>query len=419
MALYDPILFQLPICEPIEIDEKNLVMFGDLPKPLLSYGFNTFIYDLKNKMEDTKNFNKLELNIANRIDIKIKNYNMSLSQVVQKIFPDYKIISRAFYKLWEMLMIFNLVDTDNFVGAFLCESPGSFVQATLYYRKYHSFFNDKDRYYVMSLDDREDERVPKLDKSFIEKNSKYIFDHPTTSKGEDNGDILKSLVRNNFKRHFDTIKEKADLVTADVGKPWENENYQAQEGFVLILSEACLALKCQKKNGHFVLKIFESFTNPTIKLIALLQNHYENIFIHKPLTSHDSNSERYIICHKFKDNAEKTISIMEHIIDEYNKLSSLQKNIFVNDILLNVKIDKNVSEIIKKCNIESSFLQCKTMQNMVSYMEKNKGIVDFNEDKEKQIQYTTLWCDIFLLKNYDKKILEKLLKSKIYNNIKS
>ena len=44
-------------------------------------------------------------------------------------------MSRAFYKMWEMLILFNLADDDNFTYAALAEGPGAFIQAVIKYRE--------------------------------------------------------------------------------------------------------------------------------------------------------------------------------------------------------------------------------------------------------------------------------------------
>ncbi len=411
---YNPSIHLLPQCtlNMNDIDFKDSIVIAEYPKPLLTLGFNPYIYEMKDKMADSDKFNKLELNIVNRIDVRIKNYNKSLSVVSSEIFPDdYRVITRAFYKLWEIMTLFNLMDVENFTGAFLCESPGSFVQSALYYRKFHKLLSKKDHFYVMSLDDRENRDVPKLEKTFIGKYNDYITDHPTDSNGPDNGDITKALVRNNFQKHFDSRKEKAHLVTADAGKPWMNENLQEQEAFILILSEACLALRCQAKGGNFVLKIFESFTMPMVRLIYLLKLCYENVYIYKPLTSHDTNSEKYLICCNFKDNASKIVESFESIIISYNKSYSINKMSFITEFFY-FNVENSFLDIIRQSNLSILELQCTTLNNSVQYMERKKGQGDFEEDREKQIENTKLWLDIFFVRGVDKKILNRILKAK-------
>jgi 23S rRNA U2552 (ribose-2'-O)-methylase RlmE/FtsJ len=56
----------------------------------------------------------------------------------------------------------------------------------------------------------------------------------------------------------------------------------------------------QKKGGHFVLKVFDTFSSSMIELMYLLTYLYEEVSITKPLTSRPANSEKYILCTKFK-----------------------------------------------------------------------------------------------------------------------
>ena len=52
----------------------------------------------------------------------------------------------------------------------------------------------------------------------------------------------------------------------------------------------------QKHKGKFILKIFDSFMQHTIDLIAILSSFYEQVYITKPNTSRYANSEKYIVC---------------------------------------------------------------------------------------------------------------------------
>ena len=50
----------------------------------------------------------------------------------------------------------------------------------------------------------------------------------------------------------------------------------------------------QKKNGHFVLKIFDIFEDCTIDILYLLSSFYEKVIVMKPYTSRYANSEKYV-----------------------------------------------------------------------------------------------------------------------------
>ena len=67
----------------------------------------------------------------------------------------------------------------------------------------------------------------------------------------------------------------------------------------MILSEIFAAISVQKKNGHFILKVFDILTETSINLIYLLFLCYKKVYIYKPKTSRPTNSEKYIICKYF------------------------------------------------------------------------------------------------------------------------
>ena len=52
-------------------------------------------------------------------------------------------------------------------------------------------------------------------------------------KSRDNGDITDVKTISNFKRDIKKNKKYANLVTADGGFEWNNENYQEQEAYRL------------------------------------------------------------------------------------------------------------------------------------------------------------------------------------------
>ena len=77
--------------------------------------------------------------VVNKFEHFIKGYDDNLNNQTLKYFKmkksDPKILSRAFYKMLEMLFLFDLADQSNLTYAALAEGPGSFLQAVLMYRK--------------------------------------------------------------------------------------------------------------------------------------------------------------------------------------------------------------------------------------------------------------------------------------------
>jgi len=56
----------------------------------------------------------------------------------------------------------------------------------------------------------------------------------------------------------------------------------------------------QSLNGTLILKIFDSYSSAMIDIIYMLSCFYKEVFIIKPNTSRYANSEKYLVCKKFK-----------------------------------------------------------------------------------------------------------------------
>ncbi len=296
--------------------------------PMIKLGFNKNIYDIKDKYGNI--VKKYGINKCHSINyyehlIKIKekneyiNYPKSISLVAIKYFNitnnKPKILSRAFYKLWEILIDFNDILTknkENIICAHLAEGPGSFIQASILYReKYNP--NNKDKYYGITLHS-ENKEVPNMDKEFIKYYSNKYINYETSK--ENNGDLTNPTI---IKKFANTFKDKkAHFITADGGFPWTNENLQEQEAFKLILGEIITALSIQDIKGNFVCKIFDTYCLSTVKLILLCQQYYEKVYIIKPFTSRQTNSEKYLVCKNFKGITNETLNKLYEILSKAN-----------------------------------------------------------------------------------------------------
>jgi len=70
----------------------------------------------------------------------------------------------------------------------------------------------------------------------------------------------------------------------------------------------------QKKGGSFVLKVFDTYTSTMTEIIYLLTYLYEEVIFIKPTMSRPANSEKYLVCMRFKQvyNLEAMIQKMIH-----------------------------------------------------------------------------------------------------------
>ena len=191
----------------------------------------------------------------------------------------FRSVSRAFYKLMEILVSFNPTFVKkNIESLHLCEAPGGFIQASL----------------VMYGD-----RINKFFTTSIESSIKYHKDIKKNTKGT----ILSADITDykTSEHIFDNCPENGyALITAD-GAFDVSDNYEDQEKstYDLLFNEIALALSCQSTGGNFILKMFDCLQPRTWNLIVWLQKCYKEVYICKPPSSRPVNSEKYCVCLNF------------------------------------------------------------------------------------------------------------------------
>jgi len=409
----------LPVVYKIQASKDDIFSYNEKPEfsknidyPKFSFGFQHFVHQSKTKMEVTKQFEgkKKVYYIVNKFERYVDDYESDVNNISKAYFdiePRPNILSRAFYKLWEIFFMFDLIDisgTSDFVSAHLAEGPGSFIQATMFYRdKFAKKGTSKnDKYYAITLHAEDIQKhVPKLEENFIEYYNKekpsrfmmhrtYPKEQARQSKNKDNGDLTDPKTIQLFGGNF--TKQKANLVTADGGFDWKNENIQEQEAFKLILAQIITALKIQAKGGNFICKIYESFTKVSSKFISILSSFYKDIYITKPLMSRASNSEKYIVCINFTDSKDKDskISKLDNILDKMNKNRNLV------DIFPEFKITNEFQTTLIKLNNDIANRQFININEMVTFIEKQNYRGDeYTQRRQMQIDASKYWLDMF------------------------
>jgi 23S rRNA U2552 (ribose-2'-O)-methylase RlmE/FtsJ len=417
---YKPFIYKIPTSDVSDIYKNNSVISSsNIEQPLFSLGFHSFIHRTKSAMAIT---NKLETKnkfyyVVNPFEHNINDYDKDIAHVSESFLnknDNVPILSRAFYKMWEMLYLFDIASKDKMVMVGLAEGPGSFIQSFVEFRE--QFFDAaNDTVYGLTINS---DNTMNINKTMIDSiNSRYenmINVIKTSKNGKDmkggaksikgtrtlktelasNGDLTQV---NTIKYLKDSIKQKADLITADGGFEWKNENYQEQEAYTLILGEIISAISIQAKGGSFVLKVFETFTNITIKLITLLTSFYEDVYIYKPFFSRATNSEKYIICKKFKDtDNSKHIALLEETLKKCHK-AMYTDNLFINDIFPDFNVSQEQLNIFKYININIANTQQIMINNLVVYIKSNNYFGDsYHSYREQQIKANKWWIDYFL-----------------------
>ena len=192
-------------------------------------------------------------------------------------------------------------------------------------------------------------------------------------------------------------KQYADLITADGEFECDDNNFQEQETYKLVLGEIVAALNVQAKNGNFVLKIFESFTIPTIKLLYILSSFYNEMYIYKPSFSRPTESERYVICKGFKYDHKKDTSFLDTRIKSLQLvLEGMNTLRFVYDIYPDLQVPELFINKIKFINIKIANPQQIIINEIIKYIKENNYFGDkYHLFREKQIEATKWWVNNF------------------------
>ena len=305
----------------------------------------------------------------------------------------YTPVSRSFFKMWEILHDFReeFNFPDKMKVCMLCEGPGGFAEALVKYRDNKA---DNDEYHGISLKSDNNRNVPewKLNNNFLNKiNINYGSDGT--------GNIYNMPNILHLVNHIG--KHTVDFITADGGFDFSSDfNHQEDMSMQLILSEILATLLLQKQGGSFILKIYDIFTENTMKIIHIIKKFYKKIFIVKPLTSRPANSEKYLICTNFylPDNHKKYFEILYKLIifkeDDLQNEGQYIKN------SINIDFEQSILKNIVLYNVYYTLRQIYYIQRTIDYIKIFKSNINdigskktmnmiLEEHKRKSIK----WCN--------------------------
>ena len=293
----------------------------------------TVFADLKSKLNNVKkDFDKMS-------DKERKNYNKCVSVVENtsqlkgqdgRIAKEYngEIITNAWLKMYELLSfcdsMFQLKAKKNapLRTMHFAEAPGNFILA----------FNHK-----LSSEYPQIEWVWNANSYITDSGSIYLDDKYNLIKNypdrwkygaECNGDITRiSNIRD-----FSTL-EKYDVVTSDVKFAPPEMNYDEEENCnsAVQLGQVLCALATLATGGIAILKFLSIYESATQSMIALLSQHFEKVYLTKPLTSKSQNSEIYIVCVNFTTLHIQNYNRALTILDYYSTLpiNSIKPSLFI------------------------------------------------------------------------------------------
>jgi len=289
-------------------------------------------------------------------------------------------ISRAFYKLYEVLFFFEFQNKKIKNSLHICEAPGGFISASL-------FIFPKLNWFAQTL--------------YEGGGSLNINEGLDPERWVRNGD--GDLYKLENIKELESKVGKVELITGDGGFDVSHDpNNQEQLTLKLIYSQVLTALHCQSEGGSFICKIFDSMTRPTFQVLLILKQFYEYVHIIKPRTSRYANSEKYIVAQGFKTIEIKELDILDSILNNWG-------NNFCRDLGIE---SKNIK--FKKFKIYNTFLvvnQAWYIYQAIQYAKNNNKTIS-NKLETMQNKRALVFCLAFNLRQ-DENMCEHKTTNKI------
>ena len=294
-----------------------------------------------------------------------------------------KPLSRSFYKMVEICNLLFLLDylPDKCSTFHLAEGPGGFIEAIQSMRT-----NRDDLYYGMTLIDDSDQSIPgwKKSKAFLTKNPNVIIE-----KGIDGtGDLMSA---DNLRDCFTRYNGSMDLITADGGFDFSVDfNHQEKVSGKLVFCQIAFAIAMQKKNGNFIIKFFDTFTQMSLDLLFILSNVYNKVYFVKPNTSRYANSEKYIVCKGFRlENSEELVKRLHSVFKTFPVEGNMKR-------ILSIDIPYIFTSRVEEYNAIFGQQQIESITSTLNLIDNNK-YDRLDTMKKANIQKCVNWCQKYKL----------------------
>ena len=346
--------------------ENSIILSTTINQSLMSLGYHYYQHKLINELVNFTKSVKSEHQfyyVVNPFEVNISNYENGINKSAQIYLnlDKNKNFGRSFYKTWEILFLFDIANTKDFVYTNLNNSTSTVpnitdvTDAVVLFRKKFNFADKKDYIELKNLKNNKDDK---------KQQEKY-----------------------------------SSLITSNVKVTINNDNYinQEQLSYELLLNVVFTAIKKQDNKGHFVLRLFNTFTKVTIKIIYLLSCFYDEVYIYKPYFSRVTSSEKYIICKKFKYDQNKDTKLLEKYYKRFdNILESMKDGKFIFDIFPELELSAEYLNSFKFMNVRLVNPQQIMINKIISYIKENNYYGDkYHTYKDNEIKAIEWWTRLF------------------------
>ena len=228
---------------------------------------------------------------------------------------------------------------------------------------------------------------------------------------EEYDDVIKSFYSKNSLKYKIMDDYKKTDIYININKSDANIK-QLEQGHFPILLEALHEIgEGLNKNGNCIIKVYDTYTEVSIKLLKLMSEIFTETYVYKPYITYGRQANKYIIGLNYKGNF-KNSSKFKEILSEI-------KSEKLNNIFNNIAIPEQFEFVVKYMNIQLGNYEHKMTNILVDYIKKSNYFGDlYHESLEKQKKSSEYWLDIFYSSNYkkNKETLASLISKTIKDN---
>lgn len=365
------------------IDNKfDLVKSKYYNEPLFSLGYHYYLKQVRQKLNSDDLINRNFYLVLSNFEINVPEYEDDLEKLLKKKLKLENFYSRDFFKVWEILSYFDILNDGSMKTLCLSEN-GGFISGINYFREYY-FSSKSDKLSYEFKGKKEEFKLKDTKFNKLDKNKPLeIF--------ETSNSLLTVTDINKFIKDNKILN--IDLITCNGSDKDEIYLYK------YLLSNILLVLKVQSKNGNFILRLNDIYTNFTLKMINILHDCYKEVYICKPLFSRDYTNEKYLICKNLNmsdKDKNNLISKLEKILNDFNK-----SNLVITDLISDKVYEIEEIKSIVSINNNLSNNEHNNINKIIDYRnKKNYFGEEYNKFRNNQIKNTDWWFNTFIKKNY-------------------
>jgi len=365
------------------IDNKfDLVKSKYYNEPLFSLGYHYYLKQVRQKLNSDDLINRNFYLVLSNFEINVPEYEDDLEKLLKKKLKLENFYSRDFFKIWEILSYFDILSDGSMKTLCLSEN-GGFISGINYFREYY-FSSKSDKLSYEFKGKKEEFKLKDTKFNKLDKNKPLeIF--------ETSNSLLTVTDINKFIKDNKILN--IDLITCNGSDKEEIYLYK------YLLSNILLVLKVQSKNGNFILRLNDIYTNFTLKMINILHDCYKEVYICKPLFSRDYTNEKYLICKNLNmsdKDKNNLISKLEKILNDFNK-----SNLVITDLISDKVYEMEEIKSIVSINNNLSNNEHNNINKIIDYRnKKNYFGEEYNKFRNNQIKNTDWWFNTFIKKNY-------------------